>query len=197
MSKRRFRSREMNTNESEDDRRLPDNYSQLKAAKIWELAERTLNDEILLSELGFPDRGDVEKVVVLIAAGDRLHPKKGFDFVGPSWRYLDKAECNRLLDERERATKKIVDQVEHALKSRGYEAAQELAKTTSPFQVVFLADSEPATQAVVQHLMSLGLGERELSDCDFGKRGNFLYFHWEENLSYFLAGDYPLPGEIL
>jgi hypothetical protein len=57
---------------AKDDRRPPPNYAQLKACRMWLRAKMVLEDETLLPELGFPTRGDVEKVVMLVTASDRL-----------------------------------------------------------------------------------------------------------------------------
>jgi hypothetical protein len=94
------------------------------------------------------------------------------------------------LDQRQAAVEKVVAQVVQTLTSRGYAAAQEVANSASPYQVVFLSDSQPDTAMLIQKLVDIGLGTQELSDCDFGKRGTFLYIRWDENLSYFIPGDY-------
>jgi hypothetical protein len=180
----------MSTHDDQDDRWQPKDYARSKASKMWLRARMVFDDAVQLPNVGFPNRSAIERVVMLVTAGDRLHPAKGFDFLGNDWVDIDESERFRLLDEREAAVEEIVDEVVRTLVSRGYSAAQEDAKAASPFQVVFLSDSEQDTEALLLHLLQIGLGTQELSDCDFGKRGAFLYFRWDENLSYFLPGDY-------
>jgi hypothetical protein len=180
----------MSTEAANDNRGLPRNFAQRKASNMWLRAKVVLEDEILLSELGFPNRSNVEKVIMVVTAGDRLHPTKGFDFLGADWSSINEPRRYHLLDQRDEAIEEIVAQVMQTLISRGFTAALEVAKTASPHQVVFLSDSQPDTEILIQRLLDMGLGTHELSDCDFGKRGECLYFRWDENLSYFLPGDY-------
>jgi hypothetical protein len=179
----------MSKEEANSKSRLPPNFARLVASNMWLRARMMLEDEAL-PELGFAGPSDVDKVVMVVTAGDRLHPTKGFDFLGADWGGMEERRRFQLLDERDAAVEKIVDEVLHALVTRGYSAAQEIAKTASRYQVVFLSDSESDTEALIQRLLEVDLGTQELSDCDFGKRGAYLYFRWDENLSYFIPGDY-------
>lgn len=153
---------------------------------MWLRAEAVLEDEILLSEFGFPSRSDVKEVVMMVTAGDRLHPTEGFDFLGTDWKRIAESQRFQLLDQRQAAVEGIVNEVINTLISCGYAAAREVAKTVAPYQVVFLTNSEPETAVLIQELIDVGVGENELSNGDFGKQGALLYFRWDEVLSYYI-----------
>jgi hypothetical protein len=171
---------------STEDRPKPSYFAMLQARNMWLRAEAVLEEDILLPELGFPGRSDVEDVVMMVIAGDRLHPTEGFDFLGADWKKIAESQRFRLLDQRRAAVEGNVNAVINTLISCGYVAACEVAKTVAPYQVVFLADTEPETAVLIQELIDVGLGVNELSDSDFGKQGTFLYFRWDEVLSYYI-----------
>ena len=114
------------------------NSAQTEAQLIWEYAQHVLNNQTLLGELGFVEGSKVAGVVIAIRAGDRLHPTKGFDYLGPDWRQLKEADFFRKLDARDNEVEQILREVLSKLESNGYESAIQYARSASPYQIVFL-----------------------------------------------------------
>ena len=167
----------------------PQNDAINQADQIWELVERVLANEALLSEIGFAARDTVEQAVVFLRAGDRLHPTKGYDFLGPEWRILDKAAVIDLLNERDEAVEEIVREFVGVLKTRGYDAAYQFAASASRYQTLYVSRSRLETAQRVQEMFDRGLGIRELSDNFMEKVEGSLVFGYDESISYYMLSE--------
>ncbi len=155
---------------------------------IWGYIERTLSDEELLHDLGFPGRDAVKDVVVILRAGNRLHPTKGFNFLGPDWKDIEEETAFRLLGERQEAVEDILEEVLGLLETQGYEAARRHAESASEYQVLYMSRSETETQHSLQQMFDVGLGRNELSDDLLEKCGDYMVHGFHENLSYYMFG---------
>jgi len=164
-----------------------DELASSRTEHIYELAHRVLNNDVLIGELGFANRESIHDIVIAIRAGDRLHPRMGFDYLGADWKEISKDRLFEQTDERDEEVEAILENVLSRLETDGYQAARELTLTSSPFQVIYLSRSEAETRRNLDTLLSLGLGRNELSDNLCEKRGCNLVFGYDENISYFAS----------
>ena len=157
-------------------------------ARIWEYINYVLTSDERLRDLEI-DRNEIEQVVVFFRAGNRLHPTKGYDFLGQGWKGLPDDVVRRQLDQRDRVVEAIVNRFLRILVDQGYSVARDFTESASEYQVLFVGSSQDETAKCLSQMFERGLGENELSDNFLEQIGRYLVFGYDENLSYYMSGD--------
>ena len=174
------------TDQDKKNRPIEPKYLDAEADEIWRYVAEVLGNEQLLSELGFASSRSVGDAIVVLLAGDRLHPNKGVDYLGSGWRTLDDDKLDSQIAERENATNAILSDVITALKDDGYDAACSRANASN-HQVVYLSRTKQGTRDQLQVLADTGVYVGDFQDHLIDKAANQLVLCFQESNSFFMG----------
>lgn len=174
-------------NQSKNSRDDQKAWCKNEATSMFDFIRATLDNQQLLADYGFANENDVKGILILVVAGDGLHPNKGPKFLGDSWHTLDRTKLKRAISARNRIVGRMTSELLEALRNgASYENACRLIENV-PYQVIHLVRDEPSLLKALKGLHELGVSG-PFGDTRLERIADALLFGFGEDYSYFMDG---------
>ena len=122
----------------------------------------------------------------MLAAGDRLHPEKGLDYLGENWDTLEERKIDRAINERERRVRRIVGEVITAMQAAStFDYALQLCQSTK-HQVVYLSRDDKGLKDNLHALVAAGVARSSFNDSFIEPVADGFIYGFHEEYSYLL-----------
>lgn len=154
---------------------------------IWDNIEESLENSLLLNEYGFSNRNEIENNLVVLVAGDLVHPELGLNYVKLAADGSNHAQVLKAVKKRDRFVANLLQSVISTFNEKGLAEAEKLTATST--KVLYLCRSIDEIRAAIESMQQQGLAALSFCDESISRVGNSLVFVFEEEYSYFVFDD--------